>query len=133
MWSARSLHSLDADLHGSEPQALGNLHITAATSSDTQRAVACLVTAFAQDPITGFLLQTGPDYQERVAQFFSLLMSALVALNMPVLVAPDTVSICGAAMGNTTESPPWSAVHEEEWKMLETASLRLQPARCNLR
>jgi ribosomal protein S18 acetylase RimI-like enzyme len=96
------------------------MQITAATSSDIEHAVACLTTAFAQDPITGFLLQTGPGYQERLAQFFSLLMRARMALNMPVLVARDAVSICGAAMGNTTAPPPWPPDLEEEWNNLET-------------
>jgi ribosomal protein S18 acetylase RimI-like enzyme len=96
------------------------MQITAATSSDVEQAVACLASAFAQDPITGFLLRTGPGYQERVAQFFSLLMRARMAFNMPVLVARDAGSICGAAMGNTTAPPPWPADLEEEWGKLET-------------
>ena len=96
------------------------MQVTAATSSDLEQAVGCLATAFAQDPITGFLLTTGPGYLERVAQFFSLLMRARMALNMPVLVARDTASICGAAMGNTTLPPSWPADLEEEWSNLET-------------
>ena len=98
------------------------MQITAATSFDVEQAVACLATAFAQDPITGFLLQTGPGYQERVTLFFSLLMRARTALNMPVLVARDAVSICGAAMGNTTAPPPWPADFEEECNKLETVA-----------
>jgi hypothetical protein len=34
------------------------MKISAASPSDIDEAVACLATAFAQDPITGFLLQT---------------------------------------------------------------------------
>jgi ribosomal protein S18 acetylase RimI-like enzyme len=98
------------------------MQIAAATSSDVEQAVACLATAFAQDPITGFLLQTCPGYQGRVAQFFSLLMRARTALNMPVLVARDEVGIRGAAMGNTTSPPPWPADLEAEWNSLETVA-----------
>src|SRR6185369_5482442 len=98
------------------------MNITAASLSELDEAVGCLTTAFAQDPITGFLLQPGPGYQERSAQFFSLLMRARMALNMPVLVARDTVSILGAAMGNTTAPPAWPADLEEEWSNLETVA-----------
>jgi ribosomal protein S18 acetylase RimI-like enzyme len=98
------------------------MKVTAAASSDLEQTVGCLANAFAQDPITGFLLQTGPGYQERVARFFSLLLRARMALNMPVLVARDSVSIFGAAMGNSTASPPWPAALEEEWSNLETVA-----------
>ena len=67
-----------------------------AVPADLEDAVACLVTAFAEDPITGFLLQTGPHYphyRERVTRFFSLLMRALIALKMPVLVARGPTGI----------------------------------------
>lgn len=96
------------------------MQITPATSSDLQQTVDCLATAFAHDPIIGFLLQIGPGNRGRVALFFSLLMRARTALNMPVLVARDTAGICGAAMGNTTVPPPWPSDLEEEWSSLET-------------
>jgi len=96
------------------------MQITAAGSSDLEQAVGCLAAAFAQDPITGFLLQSGPGYPERVTQFFSLLMRARTALNMPVLVSRDAASISGAVMGNTTAPPPWPSDLEEEWSGLET-------------
>ena len=83
------------------------MKITAATPSDLDEAIDCLATAFAHDPITGFLLQTGSGYRERVTQFFSMLMRARITLNMPVLVARDAAGIHGAAMGYTTESPAW--------------------------
>jgi GNAT superfamily N-acetyltransferase len=54
-----------------------------------------------------------------VTQFFSLLMAARIALNMPVLVARDTGSIHGAAMGNTAAPPSWPSDLEEEWDRLE--------------
>ena len=81
------------------------MKVTKAAPSDLDEAIDRLATAFAHDPITGFLLQTGPGYRERVTQFFSMLMRARIALNMPVLVARDTAGIHGAAMGYTTVSP----------------------------
>ena len=97
------------------------MEITAAAPSDLNEAVSRLVLAFAQDPITGFLLQHGPAYEERLTQFFSLLMRARVALNMPVLIARDGAAILGAAMGYTTSNIEWPADVREEWNRFETS------------
>lgn len=97
------------------------MKITAASHSDLDEAVTCLATAFAQDPITGFLLQTGEGYPERVTQFFSLLMRARIALEMPVVVARDTAAIHGAAMGYATVHPAWPKDLTEEWDIFESA------------
>ncbi|RYG85938.1 MAG: hypothetical protein EON59_11125, partial [Alphaproteobacteria bacterium] len=75
------------------------MNVTAGRFSDLEEAVACLATAFEEDPITGFLLQSGQGYKERVTHFFSLLMRARLALDMPVLVAGGAGGISGAAMG----------------------------------
>jgi ribosomal protein S18 acetylase RimI-like enzyme len=98
------------------------MQITTATSADLEQSAACLATAFADDPITEFLLQVGRGKRERLVQFFSLLMKARTALNMPVLVVRDAARICGAAMGNTTLPPPWPSDLEEEWENLETVA-----------
>ena len=47
---------------------LGIMKIIAAAPSDLDEGVGCLAKAFVHDPITGFLLQTGPGYHERVTQ-----------------------------------------------------------------
>lgn len=95
------------------------MQITAAVPSDVEPAVRCLAAAFAQDPITGFLLQTGPGYPERVASFFSLLMRARLALGMPVLVARGAAGIQGAAMGYTTARLAWPADIAQDWERFE--------------
>jgi ribosomal protein S18 acetylase RimI-like enzyme len=95
------------------------MEIIAANPSDIAQSVDCLAAAFAEDPITGFLLQTGSDYRERLTRFFSLLVRARIALGMPVLVARATPRIHGAVMGNTTAPPPWPKAFEEEWGHLE--------------
>lgn len=95
------------------------MKITPAASVDLDEAVDCLAAAFAQDPITGYLLQTSPGYRERVTQFFSLLMRARFALEMPVLVARDDTGIRGAAMGYTTARPAWPADLMNEWDRFE--------------
>ena len=95
------------------------MQITAAARSDVEQAVGCLAAAFAEDPITGFLLEAGPDCRERLTRFFSLLLRARIALGMPVLVARGADGIHGAAMGNTTAPPPWPSELEEEWGRIE--------------
>lgn len=94
--------------------------ITAATPSDIDAVLACLTSAFAEDPITGFLLQAGPGYQERLTRFFSLLLRARIALGMPVLVARGVDRIQGAAMGNVAAPRPWPDELEQEWTDLES-------------
>lgn len=95
------------------------MKITAAAPSDLDDTVGCLAAAFAQDPITGFLLQTGTGYRERVTQFFSLLIRARIALKMPVFVARSTADIHGAAMGYTTVRPEWPSDLAEDWDRFE--------------
>lgn len=95
------------------------MRITTATAFDLDEAVDCLADAFAEDPITGFLLQAGPSYRTRVTKFFSLLMRARIALEMPVLVARDAANILGAAMGYATVHPAWPGDLSEEWNRFE--------------
>lgn len=95
------------------------MNITTATISELDESVACLVKAFAQDPITGFLLQPDLGYQQRLAQFFSLLMRARIALDMPVVVARDSSGIHGAAMGYATVHPAWPSALTVEWDRFE--------------
>ena len=97
------------------------MQIAAATPVDADQAVGCLVAAFADDPITRFLLQPAPNYPERLTRFFSLLIRARLRLRMPVLVARDSSGIHGAAMGNSAAPPPWPSDLEDEWGGLERA------------
>jgi ribosomal protein S18 acetylase RimI-like enzyme len=97
------------------------MNITTANLSVLDESIDCLVRAFAQDPITGFLLQPGQGYQERLAQFFSLLMRARIALDMPVVVARDASGIHGAAMGYATVHPEWPADLTAEWDRFESS------------
>lgn len=98
------------------------MEIIPATESDVEEAVACLATAFAEDPITGFLLELGPGYHDRVSQFFSLLMHARIALGMPVLLARSADGVHGAVMGYPTEHPAWPADVSEAWNEFENAT-----------
>lgn len=95
------------------------MRIIAATESDLDETLTCLADAFAKDPITGYLMQIGPGYRERVTQFFSLLIRARLALGMPVLVAEDDSGIHGAVMGYSTLRPTWPKELAEEWDRFE--------------
>ena len=97
------------------------MKITTASHADLDEAVGCLAAAFAQDPITGFLLQTSQGYRERVTQFFSLLMRARIELKMPVLVSRGSDGIDGATMGYSTVRSLWPADLTEEWVRFEKA------------
>ncbi|HEY4368646.1 MAG TPA: GNAT family N-acetyltransferase [Steroidobacteraceae bacterium] len=98
------------------------MKFTTAVPSDLDEAVRCLAAAFAEDPITGFLLQTGPGYRDRLTQFFSLLMRARIALKMPVFVTRGTAGIQGAAMGYSTVHPAWPTDVAEDWGRFEKAT-----------
>ena len=101
------------------------MQITSAVPPDIDEALGCAVAAFARDPITGFLLDPGPGYEERLSQFYSLLMRARLALRMPVLVARDADRIRGMAMGYAAECPPWPSGIAEEWDRFEAATAGL--------
>ncbi len=98
------------------------MRIATATPADLDQAVDCLAEAFAQDPITGFLLGSGTGYRERLTQFFSLLMRARIALEMPVLLARGAAGIQGAAMGYATVHPAWPGDLSDEWERFEKAT-----------
>ena len=97
------------------------MEITRARPSDLVQTVDRLTRAFATDPITGFLLQDGPGYGERLTKFFSLLMRARLALDMPVLVARDGGDIHGMAMGYRTTHPAWPDDIVADWDRFEAS------------
>lgn len=98
------------------------MQIANATRADIDVALRCLVAAFAQDPITGFLLGNDPDQPQRLTQFFSLLMRARIALDMPVLLARDADGVRGAAMGYATACPAWPPALAEAWDRFEAGT-----------
>jgi ribosomal protein S18 acetylase RimI-like enzyme len=98
------------------------MRITDARAADVDQAVRCLVAAFAQDPITRFLLGSARGYDDRLTQFFSLLMRARIALQMPVLVAGDDSGIHGAAMGYATTHRAWPVDLADAWDRFEQAT-----------
>lgn len=98
------------------------MQIASATSAEIEQIADCLVAAFAEDPITGFLLGSGSGYPDRLRRFFSLLVRARISLGSPVLVARSAGVVHGAAMGNATSAPSWPGDLEEEWNDLESVA-----------
>src|SRR5689334_4366120 len=97
------------------------MQIATASSADLDSAVDCLAAAFAHDPITGYLLETGDGYRQRTRQFFALLMRARIALEMPVLVARSNAGLDGACMGYATTHPEWPKDLTDEWSRFENS------------
>lgn len=97
------------------------MDIIAAAPSDIDEAVQALAAAFAEDPITRFLLEPGPAYPARVTAFFTLLMRARLALGMPVLLARTPAGIHGGAMGYSAERADWPKDIAEAWDRFEAS------------
>lgn len=87
-----------------------------ATTSDVPAAVECLVAAFAADPLMAHLFPGPTETRLRMSgRFFSLLLRARVALDMPAMVLRDGQGLGGVAMGYTTARPAWPADINAEW------------------
>ena len=95
------------------------MRIVRAGAQDVEATVRSLVAAFAEDPLTGYLMQPGEGYEDRLAQFFSLLMRARLALDAPVLVAKPNEVARGVAMGYATGRPAWPEALAEAWRRFE--------------
>lgn len=87
-----------------------------ATTADVPAAVDCLVAAFIADPLMAHLFPGPTETRRRMSgQFFSLLLRARIALDMPALVLRDGQGLGGVAMGYTTARPVWPADISAEW------------------
>lgn len=87
-----------------------------AATADVPTAVDCLVAAFSADPLMAHLFP-GPTEKrlQMSGRFFSLLLRARIALDMPAIVLRDAAGIGGVAMGYTTARPAWPADINAEW------------------
>lgn len=98
------------------------MKIQAAIPADAEPAVRCIVRAFADDPITGYFFASVPEQRSAATgRFFSLLLRARLALEMPVLLAWHDAQVVGVAMGYDSRRPPWPADLNREWKELEAS------------
>lgn len=102
--------------------------IVPGTKQDIPAAVAACVDAFATDPLMTWFFSDYPGGRdEGVRRFFTLLMSARIALGAPVLVAKDGEEIIGLAMGYRTERPDWPQEIDAAWLEMEAEAPQLVP------
>ena len=88
-----------------------------ARSEDVDAAVAALGQAFALDPLMLFLFGDNPaGVPAGTTAFFSMLLRARIALEMPAFVLQRGGDILGAVMGYDTSRPAWPAPLAEEWR-----------------
>lgn len=95
--------------------------IRRAVIGDLDAAIAVLGDAFAQDPLMLYLFHEyakGP--RTGAMAFFSILMRARIALDMPAYVLEQDGRILGAAMGYDTSRPKWPAELADEMSRFET-------------
>lgn len=96
--------------------------VTRATPADLEPAVQGLGDAFAADPLIDYLFQgAGEQRPERAREFFRLLMSARLALAMPVFVARRGERIAGVVMGYDTTRPGWPPPLAGRWEALRAS------------
>lgn len=87
---------------------------------DVDAAIGALADAFTKDPLMMYLFRDNPKgVRDGVAQFFSILLRARLALNMPSYVLQHGNNVLGAAMGYDTSRPDWPPVLTEEWRTFE--------------
>ena len=77
--------------------------------------------AFAQDPLMLYLFHEYPEGPRTGAmEFFSILLRARIALDMPAYVLEQDGKVLGAAMGYDTSRPKWPKALAEEMTRFET-------------
>ena len=97
------------------------MQIDAAAPSDVAQAVDCLAAAFAEDPITSFLLHAGSNYREHLTHFFSLLARAHRAWHAGACGSSHLQHSRGGH-GQHHRPPPWPSEFEDAWSLLELAT-----------
>lgn len=91
-----------------------------AESSDVGGAIAALGDAFAQDPLMLYLFHENPEGTRAGAMgFFSILLRARIALEMPAYVLVQGDDVLGAVMGYDTSRPEWPAPLADEMRRFE--------------
>ena len=90
--------------------------IEPAKIQDVPLASEMLAEAFENDEnMTYFFLGNSVKRKELAREFFEILMSARVALRMPVFLAKQEGKIAGAVMGYDATRPEWLAEHSNWW------------------
>jgi GNAT superfamily N-acetyltransferase len=89
-------------------------------TGDIDGAISVLGDAFAQDPLMLYLFHESPHGARAGAMgFFSILLRARIALDMPAYVLEQGDEILGAVMGYDASRPEWPAPLAEELRRYE--------------
>lgn len=93
-----------------------------AESGDVEAAVAVLGDAFAEDPLMLYMFAQNPaGVRAGTMGFFSILLRARIALDMPALVLRQDGKVLGAAMGYDTSRPTWPEALTEEFRQYQAS------------
>jgi len=104
------------------------LTILPGTKEDIPAAVAVCVEAFHADPLMSWFFNDHPKGRNYgVERFFTLLMTARIALDAPVLVARKGNTVIGLAMGYRTDRPEWPAEIDVAWGEFEAEIPQVVP------
>lgn len=107
---------------------MNSLRIVPGTGADISAAVAACVDAFHADPLMTWFFGDHPKGRDYgVERFFTLLMSARIALDAPVLVAKERDVVIGLAMGYRTNRPDWPAEIDAAWAEFEAEAPQMVP------
>ena len=94
--------------------------IRTAETIDVEAAVATLGAAFADDPLMLYFFRTSPlGIRAAAMEFFSILLRARIALQMPAYVLERSGSVSGLVMGYDTSRPAWPEPLNDEFRQLE--------------
>jgi GNAT superfamily N-acetyltransferase len=97
--------------------------IRKAEARDIGVAIPALGDAFAQDPLMSYLFRDHPAGARAGAMgFFTILLKARLALDMPAYVLEQGDDVLGAVMGYDTSRPTWPAAINEEWRRFEDSA-----------
>jgi GNAT superfamily N-acetyltransferase len=94
--------------------------ISRAQPQDVPAAIAALGDAFAHDPMMHYFFSSSPTgIRTSAMEFFSILLRARIALDMPAYVLRQGNNVLGVVMGYDISRPTWPAELTEEWRRLE--------------
>jgi GNAT superfamily N-acetyltransferase len=93
----------------------GFMEIRTVLEGDIEPTVEALESAFAADPLIGFFFGQDAKGKGNVAEFFRILLSVRVQLEMPVLLAESEGTPVGAVMGTDVSRPQWPETYVARW------------------
>lgn len=107
-------------LAGSTTRGVAMFEVRSAQPGDVDGAVAALGDAFDQDALMSYFFGGSPSgVRAGTTEFFSILLRARIALDMPAYVLRSADGVPGTVMGYDTSRPAWPAALAMEWRRFE--------------